>query len=85
MNYYNEFSLADYIGTKVEIIRAKRLLAVKRNQMKMVWPDLLTEEDKIVFSDDEDDDYFDNNYFRRELIKEILSIKNDEKTKQFWL
>jgi hypothetical protein len=36
--------------------------------MNTVWPDLLTENDKIEFSDDESDEFFDDNYFRRELI-----------------
>jgi len=48
--------------------------------MNMVWPDLLTENDKIEFSDDEDDEFFDNNYFRKELIKDILNMRDDEKT-----
>jgi len=37
-----------------------------------------------VFSDEEKDDFFDDNYFRRALIKDILEIRDDEKADEFW-
>jgi hypothetical protein len=63
--YYDRFDQQKYIAAKIEMIRSKRMLAVQKSQMNMVWPELLTEEDKIVFSDDEKDEFFDDNYFRR--------------------
>ena len=50
----------------------------------MVWPELLTDQDKIVFSDDEEDEFFDNNYFRRALLKDILELRDSKKCKEFW-
>jgi len=47
LTFYKDLEPQKYIETQVEIVRAKRLQATIKKQMNMVWPDLLTEQEKI--------------------------------------